>query len=154
MDNRSDGATARFARQHHELIQLAKEVLNALDTRTLVVDPTPARRALAVFSGRLRVHAAMEQEALYPSLLGSDDPAVARKARELLDEVGGLYAEYFAHQQRWSDGQAIRAEPEAFCRDTMGLFARLRMRMKRENEELYPLADRLASGKQGRLTSP
>ena len=45
MADRSDGATARFARQHSELSQLAKGVQRAHDTRTLEIDPTPARPA-------------------------------------------------------------------------------------------------------------
>ncbi|MBK6520447.1 MAG: hemerythrin domain-containing protein [Polyangiaceae bacterium] len=154
MADRSDGARARFARQHSELSQLAKDVLRALDTRTLEIDPTPARRALAVFAGRLRVHAAMEQDALYPSLLASGDPSVVAKARELLDEVGDLYEAFFAHQKRWADAAAIRADAETFCRDTMMLFARLRVRMKRENDELYPLADATAKAADADLTSP
>jgi hypothetical protein len=134
-------STLRFVRQHEELVALAKELLRTLDTRSLEIDPTPSRRALAVFAGRLRVHAAMEQEALYPRLIASTDAAVAGKARELLDEVGLLYESFFRHLDRWADTGAIRAEPEAFCRDTMELLHRLRVRMKRENDELYPLVD-------------
>jgi len=135
--------TSRFARQHEELILLAKELVMALDTRTLSADPNPVRRLLAAFSGRLRVHAAMEQEALYPRLLASSDPEVVAKATELLDEIGDIYRIFFTHLGRWSDADMIKDDPESFCRDTMALLHRLRVRMKRETEELYPLADRL-----------
>lgn len=134
--------TARFEAQHAELSALAKDVLRTLDTRILSVDPGPARRALATFSGRLRVHATMEQEALYPRLLASPDAAVAAKARELLDEVGDLYSRFFALLKRWPDKESVAADPEGYARDVMMMLHRLHLRMKRENSELYPLADR------------
>lgn len=138
-------STAHFVRQHEELLALGKDLVRSLDTRALAVDPTPAQRLLATFTGRLRVHAAMEGQALYPRLLASPEPEVAAKARQLWDEVGTLYGEFFNHQRRWPDRAAIQADPESFCRDTMQLLHKLRMRMKRENDELYPLADRASA---------
>lgn len=143
------GVTARFARQHDVLAELAKSLLRMLDADALHLDPTPARRTLAVFSGRLRVHAVMEQEALYPRLLASSDPSVAAKAQELLDDVGDIYRAFFAHMSRWSSAASIQADFAAFKRDTKALLHRLHTRMKRENDELYPLVDRSNPGKSG-----
>jgi hypothetical protein len=148
-ENVRGAATLRFQRQHDELLALAKTLLESLDTRALETDPTVARRALAVFAGRLRVHAAMEQEALYPRLLASTNQVVADKARELLEEIGPLYDQFFKHLDVWSHATAIKSDPEAFCRETMALLYRLRVRMKRENEELYPLADAAAGADAG-----
>ncbi|MFO0619626.1 MAG: hemerythrin domain-containing protein [Polyangiaceae bacterium] len=142
VDPRASGrVTARFVRQHEELSVVAKELLKSLDSIKIAEDPSTVRRMLATFSGKLRVHAAMEEEALYPRLLASTDPGVRDKARELLDEIGGLYDQFFQHLGKWSDGAAIKADPEGFCRDTMALLFRLKVRMKRENEELYPMVD-------------
>lgn len=138
--------TARFARQHAEIVELSKGLLKCLDTRTLAEDPTAARRALATFAGRLRVHAAMEQEALYPRLLASHSPAVVAKAQELLDEVGPIYQAFFSFLGRWPDARSIQSDPEGFCRDTMMELQRLKVRLKRENEELYPMVDALEIG--------
>ena len=134
-------ATERFSRQHEELVNLSKELVRALDTRTIAIDPMPVRRALAVFTGQLRVHAAMEQDALYPRLLASHDPKVAEKAQDLLREVGAIYDEFFAFLTRWTDGRTVAANAEDFCRETMQQLYRLRLRMKREAEELYPLVE-------------
>lgn len=123
--------------------------MRLLDTRTIAEDAAPARRALATFAGRLRVHAAMEQDALYPRLLASTDETVAAKASELLDEVGDIYRAFFGFLERWRDGEAVRADPEGFCRDTMIQLNNLRVRMKRENEELYPLVDAHGHGGTG-----
>jgi hypothetical protein len=136
-----DAPTRRFTEQHAELTRLGSALLGLLDTRVLAADPSAARSALAVFSGKLRVHAAMEGEALYPRLLASRDPEVAAKARELLDEVGSLYDEFFAFRERWSASEDIQKAPEDFCRETMLLLRRLQRRMKREAQELYPLVE-------------
>ena len=140
---RQGAVTQRFSRQHAELIDLAKELLKQLDTRTLARDARPARRALAAFSGRLRVHAAMEQDALYPRLLSSTDQQVAGKAQALLAEVGDIYQSFFEHLARFPDAPSIEREPEHFSRETMQFLHRLRLRMKRENDELYPLVEAL-----------
>jgi hypothetical protein len=139
----ADSPTRRFSEQHAELTRLAGELLALLDTRTLADDPAAARSALATFSGKLRVHAAMEEEALYPQLLQSSDPEVAAKARELLAEVGTIYAEFFAFRDKWKASEDLRRAPEDFCRETMFLLRRLQRRMKREAQELYPLVERL-----------
>lgn len=137
--------THRFQLQHDGLIGLAKDLLKRLDTRALAVDPGPARQALAAFTGRLRVHAAMEQEALYPRLFVSADPEVVAKARSLFLEVGTLYDEFFVFTARWPDALSVKQDPETFCRDTMMMLHRLGERMKRENLELFPLVDAAAS---------
>lgn len=137
----SGTVTHRFVRQHEELSVVAKELMKHLDSVRIAEDPAPVRRMLASFSGKLRVHAAMEQEALYPRLLASSDSAVRDKANELLEEVGDLYELFFRHLSKWSDGPLIRSDAEGFCRETMQLFHRLKVRMKRENEELYPMVD-------------
>lgn len=133
--------TARFVRQHEDLSAVGKELVAHLDSTKIAHDPSTIRRLLAAFSGKLRVHAAMEQEALYPRLLANSDPAIRDKAQALLDEVGGLYELFFKHLARWSDAAAIKEDPEGFCRETMQLLHRLKVRMQRENEELYPLVD-------------
>jgi hypothetical protein len=136
-------STDRFVRQHEELMNLGKALGKELDTRTISEDPTRVRKALAAFSGKLRVHAAMEQQALYPRLLSSDDPEVVGKARTLENEIGPLYQSFFNYLQAWSGAGAIQTDIEEFCRETMKQLFQLSTRMRRENHELYPLVDAL-----------
>ena len=135
-------STARFQAQHAELLVLAKVLVAELDVERITKDPNAARMALASFSGRLRVHAAMEQEALYPRLLASQDQEIASKARELESEISGLYDAFFAHLDKWTSTQAIAADASDFCAETTAILKRLGQRMRREDDELYPLVDR------------
>jgi hypothetical protein len=136
-------STDRFSRQHAELAQLAKALVKELDTRAIAADPSKVKRALALFTGKLRVHAAMEQQALYPRLFASPEPAVSAKARALFDEVGGLYDGFFGYLATWTAAGAVEADVEGFCRETMRQLFQLGARMKREDKELYPLVDAL-----------
>jgi len=136
-------ATDRFRLQHRELVALAEVLIRTLDVAALAQDPGPARSALAKFLGVLKVHAAMENEALYPRLLQHDDAAVRGVAQRLLQDVEGIYDRVFAYGTRWRTPSAIADEPAAFANDTREVMQLLGERIRRETAELYPLADQL-----------
>ena len=131
--------THRFRRQHGELQGLAQKLL--LLAVTPGVEARELQRLLARFAGKLRVHAAMETEALYPTLLRSPDPKVRGKAEGLHAELGSLYGTFDEFEARWTDGAAIDAQRIRFRIDLVRVMAILARRMVKENRELYPLAD-------------
>jgi hemerythrin superfamily protein len=136
-------ATAGFRRQHEELETAAFELLTHLVPDAPPLDSSEMRRKLARFTGKLKLHAAMEEEALYPRLLAHKDEELRQKARALLDEVGSLYGEYFAFSARWLKPGAIEEETSAFGEDLFRVLKLLGKRLRRENRELYPLVDAL-----------
>jgi hypothetical protein len=83
----------------------------------------------------------MENEALYPRLLGHGDAGVRARAAELYGEVGTLYSTFHAHTARWPSVASIEASPAEFVDQTRALLMRLAVRMVRENDELYPMVD-------------
>lgn len=103
--------------------------------------PDEACRRLARFTGKLKVHAAMENSALYPRLLESDDPRVRERAERLFREVGTLYDSFSEYSEQWCVPERVRDAPEAFASETLVMLQRLGRRMARENDELYPLVD-------------
>ena len=115
--------------------------MKRLNPETLPREAAEVRRLLAQFSGKLRIHAAMENEALYPRLLDDPDEEVRAVARRLLAEVGGLYEEFDGYTERWATAAQIAERPREFVNDTMKVMQRLGARMTREGAELYPLAD-------------
>jgi len=135
----------RFRRQHDELRDLALEIDAALRAPAFPGNAREVRRMMARFKGKLVVHSSMENEALYPRLLEHSDPAVRTLARELFDELGGIYDAFAAHHGRWSSVELIEADPDAYVHHTLEVFDLLKLRMHRENGELYPLADREGS---------
>jgi hypothetical protein len=135
-------ASDRFRRQHEELLQLALEIDAALKGPAFPGNARDIRRMMARLKGKLVVHSSMENEALYPRLLQHADPAVRALAQKLFDELGGIYDAFGAHHAKWSSVELIEADPSAYAGHTLAIFEQLRLRMDRENGELYPLADR------------
>ena len=123
---------------------MAAEILGALDVDALAKDAAPMRRLVSRFSGKLLVHAEMENGALYPRLLHSADDDVRARATALYEEVKRIYASFESYARRWPSAEAIAADPAGFVRDTRDVMRILGTRMRRENDELYPMADRVA----------
>ena len=132
--------TDNFKRQHQELLDLVGE----LATRVKVNpgDAKGLRTMLSALSGKLTVHLAMEDKALYPRLMQADVDNSRGLARTFQQEMGGLADTFAQYNQKWQAG-TIAADPGGFARATQELASALGKRIARENAELYPLADRV-----------
>jgi hypothetical protein len=133
--------TDSFRRQHAELAALAVDIRNRLSVEEIERDARGIRTLLARFGGKLRVHARMENEALYPDLMTHRDEGVRMQATKLLDEVGTIYTTFDRLEQRWATADDLSRDPRAFILDVLGCFEQLGRRMSVENKTLYPLAD-------------
>jgi serine/threonine-protein kinase len=131
-----------LARQHVELTSLGAAVIAQLDPARVAADPAPAMRAFGLFVRRLELHARTESEVLYPKLLAHPDENVRAQASALYAEGLGIYDDVFALQRRWTDEAVVRTSPERFVGEVAELLKRLGRRMRREDLELHPLADR------------
>lgn len=85
----------------------------------------------------LAVHLAKEDKHLYPTLKMSSDAEIAAIARRFEAEMGGLAAAYAAYAQRW-DASAVADDWAGFCADTREVLTALRLRIRREERDLYP----------------
>lgn len=137
------GTTEHFQRQHADLVQLSFDVVKDATPATMATDASDVRRRLARFVGRLKLHAAMENDALYPRLLQSEHAEIRDKARAMLAEVGTIYDEFFAFSRRWLQAGVIERDPSAFGTELFRVMKLLGRRMSRETKELYPLVDAL-----------
>ncbi len=135
--------TENLQRQHQTLQTMAAEMIR------LVGRPRPevaeVRRALARFSGTLRLHATMEEDALYPRMFASDDPEVRHAAERLHADLGGLYRMWDDFMDRWDTAEAIENSLLRFRFNLGRVLFKLGIRMRREDNELYPLARRGSS---------
>ena len=120
---------------------MAAEILKQLSIERLARDPMEVRRLVARFAGKLRMHATMENDALYPRLRAHPDPEIRARAETLWNEVGTIYSQFEAYSEKWLVGDAIARDPTTFVQDTHRLFSTLGKRMARENRELYPLVE-------------
>ena len=138
--------TANLRRQHDAAIDLVAQIAESSKA------PESRDRAyriavlLAKLTGMLRIHFVQEDKTLYPYMTASTNVTAVTKAHEFQDEMGGLGAAFEAFAKRWSTSAAIARDFDQFRRESEHIFGALGERIKRENEELYPLADAIQPG--------
>lgn len=132
-------------RAEHAAIETLSRFLLAL-----VAAPHPPRPTeLAAVRGMLRDtlvrHLKCEDWALYPRMQSSGDAEVMRIARIFVDEMGHIAGDFAAYDARWTP-EAVEADWDGFRGETIGILDALGMRIEREEQQLYPLAERLPIG--------
>lgn len=100
-------ATDNLPRQHQELAAVADAIERALAPE----DGHHLRRLLGRLSGKLQMHAAMEEKALYPRLIDHEREDVRAVAVRVRNDVGEVYAFVGAFIGRWSEAGAIERTP-------------------------------------------
>ena len=132
----------RYQEQHTELHDQVKELHRHL--QALPFEAAGARQSLVTLVAKLNIHLAFEDQALYPTLLKHLNATVQLKTRAYLEEVGGLKAALTAHLQRWLSTQRVLAEPQVFRTETLVFLQALERRLQAEEQDFYPLLERLA----------
>ena len=84
------------------------------------------------------LHLHKEDSFIYPRIAASVDPA---NAQDLITEFEQIKHDWQAYLGAWKDGQA-REDWEAFRTSTIGMLARLRVRVMKETGLLYGMAMR------------
>ena len=140
-------------RAEHAAIETLSRFLLAL-----VAAPHPPRPTeLAAVRGMLRDtlvrHLKCEDWALYPRMQSSGDAEVMRIARIFVDEMGHIAGDFAAYDARWTP-EAGEADWDAFRGETIGILDALGMRIEREEQQLYPLAERLPIGGERQAPPP
>lgn len=137
------GRTAAL-RHEHDLAMAIADNLRAMAERYRCRDDAlPIATELARLLHVLRLHLAEEDLRLYPSMIASGDWQAAKVARRFQAEMGGLAEIIEGFMQRWCSSSIIALDIDVFRRDLDRLSGALVRRIDRENQFLYPLAERL-----------
>jgi iron-sulfur cluster repair protein YtfE (RIC family) len=133
--------TDNFRRQHQEILSVVGEIQARLQPEQVRTDPKSVRTLLSSLAGKLSIHLAMEDKALYPRMIQADVENSKAMATAFKSEMGSIGQVFAAYNQKWQPAQ-MTADPAGFVRETQDLFGALGKRIERENGQLYPLADR------------
>jgi hypothetical protein len=131
---------AQIRADHAELVKIFREWDALLNRDT----PPPQVELFGVrsrLSSLLVAHLKAEDWVLYPPLLESNDPEIARVARNFVDEMGGLASAYAVFMEKW-DALSIQADWTHYQEEARNIAAALGDRIVRENRELLPLVER------------
>lgn len=134
--------TLPFRQQHARILKLGTrlgEQAGAANDPSAVTD---VLATLEAFTAELVEHLEQEDGHLYPAMMASDDADLSALAARYRAEMGGITDLFHLYRRRWT-AQTIQADPPRFARET-GLFLEgLIDRVRRENEDLYPAAEKM-----------
>jgi hypothetical protein len=133
--------TEILRQQHDAALSMADRLIDLADNYKPGTQAIPILMQLNRLLGILRVHLAHEDVELYPCLMESSDPAVARTATTYFAEMGGLATDLEYFSRHWSCSVSIAGNIDEFRHDLHELMLALAVRIERENRYLYPLAE-------------
>lgn len=115
----------------------------AFRLEAIVESDTPnAEAALLAISELLAEsasHRAKEDGQVYPALIEGKNLKMSQTVSEFVNEFADLSSSWVEYRQAWTP-DAIAADWIHFRQETLPLMHRLRERVRRENEMIYPLA--------------
>lgn len=132
---------AQLRNEHAELVKIVGELQALIDRDT----PPPSVELFNVrrkLSSVLIAHLKAEDWVLYPPLLTCDDAAIAKTAKQFVDEMGGLAQAYSVFNERW-DALSIESNWAGYRKQAGGIIEALTNRIIRENRDLYPLLEKV-----------
>lgn len=132
---------SKLHEDHAVLAKLFRQLRN-------VIDSSQPPSQLVLFDLRrelvstLLAHLKLEDWALYPQLIASDDSGISDAGRRFQQEMGGLAPAFVAYCDKWSASR-IESQWAAYCADTAGILDALENRLARENRELLPMLEKI-----------
>jgi iron-sulfur cluster repair protein YtfE (RIC family) len=141
VDGRKRVRSEVFRQAHQELRQLINAMSATLVVSELQRDASNARAMLSMLGGKLTVHLAMEDEALYPRLVNHANIEIRTRAERFKKEMGGILGAFKQYMTRWPDAESIQANGADFKAETEQIFSALRTRIAAEDDELFPRLD-------------
>jgi len=133
--------TQILRQQHDAALLMADRLIDLVDNYNCPTAAIPILMQLNRLLGILRVHLAHEDVELYPRLMKSSDPEVARTAATFVAEMGSLAMDLEWFAQHWSCSASIAGNIDEFREGAHQLVLALAVRIERENRYLYPLAE-------------
>lgn len=134
--------TDTLRRQHEEILKVLSAVEPLLGRQRVDgLAATQLRGQLVELAGKVTIHLAAEDRVLYPKLQQGTEPKLAEAANRFAKEMGELASAFKTFVAKYPTPESIEKHYEAFAKDTAAVAGLLVHRIRREEAELYPLAD-------------
>lgn len=127
----------KLEQQNREISELCK-VLQVLLADNAVCDTQVARELFRRFTDRVKEHLSLEDNKLYAKMLGHGDKQINNLTKRFLTNSLELQRIFLDYERHWcKEGVGVSGN-DAFVRETHGMFAMIRERIKAEQEEFFP----------------
>lgn len=130
----------QLRREHRVLLARAADLAgHALEVKT-AADAAEAVAAIQDLDDRIVAHLEAEDVEVYGALMALCDHQTSRQAEAAYHDVGGLVGAWTQFAQFWNADEIV-ARPAAFSRAADCVLNALILRIRFEEESLYPLAE-------------
>ncbi len=135
-------------RRFDQMKDAHKQIYNVIDeTEKMLKDvrehAPEIAKGISRLAGTLKMHLGSEDKFLYPAMMASDDENLQNKATEFQTEMGGLSKEFAEFKEEYNTPGKVTKNKDIIEKDATAIFEKIRERMIREDNELYPLAEKV-----------
>lgn len=119
----------------NEMVILEKEInktINAINAREAALH-------ISKLAGLLNIHLLEEDKFLYPGLMKCGDKELQDMANKYNNEMGYLASEYTKYKNNYNISSNINENVERFITETNKILEVLKLRIQKEENELYHL---------------
>ncbi|HWI83348.1 hemerythrin domain-containing protein [Ramlibacter sp.] len=133
----------KFKHQHVEILNGIEELRRLARQGIAQSARTIAARVVSL-SSVVRLHLAVEDRVLYPSVEATGDERLKSMSRSYQEEMDGIATAYLSFAARWHTAPQIEKDPEGFRASANVVLKQVFERMQRENREFYPAIEAAA----------
>ena len=127
----------KFKHQHADIMSNIS-ALRRLAQAGVAQNAADIARLIVSMSSTIKLHLAVEDQALYPALQRGDNPELARLGQPYQTDMGPIAQAYEAFARRGNRADSVLYDEQAFRDDANRVLRMVHERMQRENRDFYP----------------
>lgn len=129
--------------QHRVVISMTTKILSLLNKEPFSNHIDDITISIRILAGKVREHLALEDREIYPRLMLFGDKDVVAVVTEYKNGVGNILPRFNLYMENWLNKAKIQNNPTDFIKITDEILKALLYRIESEDNELYPLVDKL-----------
>ena len=130
-------------KSHHVEILSAIKSLRDLTHLGVEENSSEIVRLLSAMSLTIKMHLAIEDRILYPSLRQSENATVSAMSNIYQEEMKGIASAYIKFANHWSNAASLITDPKKFRDEANVVLKTVHSRIMKENTEFYPAVEGL-----------
>lgn len=127
----------KFKHQHMDILG-SISALRKLAHEGVARNATEIARLIVSMSSTIKLHLAVEDQALYPALQRGGNTELARMGAQYQRDMGPIAQTYEAFARQWNRPESVRHNEQGFRDDANRVLRMVFERMQRENRDFYP----------------
>ena len=127
----------KFKHQHADIMSNIS-ALRRLAQAGVAQNAADIARLIVSMSSTIKLHLAVEDQALYPALQRGDNPELARMGQQYQTDMGPIAQAYEAFARRWNRADSVLHDEQAFRDDANRVLRIVNERIQPENRDFYP----------------